>query len=83
MADHIGAYVYVKDAGGRYLYANAAVCAFYGATPDQVLGACDAQFIDVGQSPRLQANDAAVLATGQAVHDEEEVVLRGGARRAF
>lgn len=82
--DRLGAYVYIKDRSGRYLYANAAVCALYGAAPEQVIGGFDAQFIDLARSPRLLANDRAVLDQGEALHDEEEIVLlHSGARCGF
>ena len=82
--DRIGACVYIKERGGRYLYANAAVCELYGATPADVIGSHDQRFIDLDRSPRLLANDRAVFEQGQAVHDEEELVLlHNGQCRGF
>lgn len=83
LVDRVGAYVYVKDVQGRYRFANAAVCALYGATAQQVIGAQDDAFIDLERSPRLLGNDNHVLQSGQAVHDEEELVLLSGARYQF
>ena len=82
--DRIGAYVYIKERGGRYLYANDAVCALYNASPQDVIGAHDQRFIDLDRSPRLLANDRAVFEEGIAVHDEEELLLlHNGQRRGF
>ncbi len=82
--DRIGAYVYIKERGGRYLYANAAVCALYNASPEDVIGSHDRRFIDLDRSPRLLANDRAVFEEGNAVHDEEELLLlHSGQRRGF
>ncbi|WP_326537038.1 putative bifunctional diguanylate cyclase/phosphodiesterase [Pseudorhodoferax sp.] len=83
LLDRIGGYFYIKDRAGRYLFANAQVCALYGATPEQVVGAVDAQFMDTVRSPRVLMNDRAVLDHGEAIHDEEELCLRDGTRRGF
>ncbi|RKP53720.1 putative bifunctional diguanylate cyclase/phosphodiesterase [Pararobbsia silviterrae] len=81
--DRIGAYVYVKDHDGRYVFANGAVCELFGAAPAQVIGAPDAHFIDLDRSQRMLANDRAVLDSGETIHDEEELCLLGGTVRAF
>ena len=83
VVDRIGAYLYVKDADGRYLFANAAVCTLYGATPEQVVGARDERFIDLARSPRLRLNDRAVLEQGEALQDEEELHLLDGSVHGF
>ena len=83
LIDRIGAYIYIKDAEGRYLFANSAVCELYGATAEQVLGSTDAQLIDLARSPRLVANDRAVIELGEALHDEEELCLHDGSRHGF
>lgn len=74
--DSIGAYVYVKDAQGRYLYANKAVCELYQRDLSQVLGLDDSHFFNMEHSQALLQNDLDVLTLGSEIHQEEEVVLR-------
>ena len=83
LLDRIDGYLYIKDQGGRYLFANAQVRALYGATRQQIAGAQDAQFMDTARSARVLMNDRAVLEQGAAVHDEEELCLHSGVRRGF
>lgn len=83
LLDRIDGYLYIKDQGGRYLFANAQVRALYGATPQQIVGAQDAQFMDTTRSARVLMNDRAVLEQGAAIHDEEELCLHNGVRRGF
>jgi diguanylate cyclase (GGDEF)-like protein/PAS domain S-box-containing protein len=83
LLDRIGAHLYAKDLGGRYVFVNAAVCKLFGATAQEIVGSPDSRFVDLARSRRLVENDDAVLRQGEAVHDEEELCLLNGERRGF
>jgi len=69
--DNLGAYVYMKDMDGRYLYANRQVCELWGCGPDDVVGAGDEKFFDAATAARLRDNDRHVLDRGEVLKYEE------------
>jgi PAS domain S-box-containing protein len=72
--------IFAKDLEGRYQFANPAMLASVGCTPQQVLGRTDAEFIqDEGAARRFMENDRHVLSTGAATEVEELVPLPDGA----
>ncbi|MDX1398982.1 MAG: PAS domain-containing protein, partial [Oceanospirillum sp.] len=69
--DHVGAYVFTKDAECRYTYANKMVCDLFGAPLSEIVGKTDDDFFDLELSKQLHGNDlkaedavAAVKAAG-------------------
>lgn len=82
--NHLDARVYLKDASGRYLFANHSLCVALGRPVQDVLGRCDADFFDAATSERLQANDAQVLqGAGSRSFDELIVPLGTHEARTF
>ena len=72
--DQTGAYIFTKDAAGRYLYANDQVCQLFGAPREQILGRDDSLFFDLTRSSELIANDRRVLLEGCTLQQEERNV---------
>ncbi len=56
---------YIKDADGRYEYANQRLLDKFGFKPADILGKTDAELWPSYVAERLRANDRAVLASGQ------------------
>jgi len=75
--EHLGAYVYMKDAESRYTYANPATCRLFGRPLEEIVGQPDEAFFDPEMSVRLRANDRLVLDEGRTVSSEETGVVEG------
>ena len=69
--DQTGAYIFTKDASGRYLYVNEQVRQLFGVPVEQIIGRDDSHFFDLDQSDELIANDRRVLREGCTVQKEE------------
>ncbi len=69
--DQTGAYVFTKDAAGRYLYVNEQVRQLFGVPIEQILGRDDSHFFDLDRSDELIANDRRVLREGCTLQKEE------------
>lgn len=69
--DHVGAYVYTKDMGGRYTYVNKMVCELFGCPLELIIGATDEEFFDLSISNDLRINDRRVLDQGEHIEAEE------------
>ena len=69
--DQIGAYIFTKDASGRYLYVNEQVRQLFGVPLEQIIGRDDSHFFDLDQSDELIANDRRVLREGCTLQKEE------------
>ena len=69
--DQIGAYIFTKDASGRYLYVNEQVRQLFGVPVEQIIGRDDSHFFDLEQSDELLANDRRVLREGCTLQKEE------------
>jgi len=74
--DKVPAYVYMKDLGGRYTYANQPTLDLFGCTAEELAGSSDSRFFPPETVERLRQIDALVLA-GQTTREEVEV--HGGA----
>ncbi|TRW48394.1 diguanylate cyclase [Aliidiomarina halalkaliphila] len=70
--DNVGAYVYIKDTEGRYIYVNRQVQELFGASLEEIVGQTDEAFFDLERSAELRENDRHVMESGQ-VHETEEV----------
>lgn len=77
VVDHIGMYVFTKDADGRYTYANQAACDLVGRTLEQIIGKTDEQLFDLEWSNTLRETDERVIRQGEHVSREEEVRFAG------
>ncbi len=78
--DNVSAQIYLKDAQGRYLYANRLVCEFFQAPLDRVIGQDDRRFLDPATFRAVQINDARVLQGGETLQLEESGVDPGSAQ---
>lgn len=86
LLDALPHFVYVKDTGGRYLLANREYAAFYGRTPEEMVGRTP---IELGLRPEDDANIAwdearTREAGGKVTNPEQRVVdFHGNARYYF
>lgn len=63
--------IYMKDADGRYVYANDLACSLLKRSRDDVVGRCDQDLFPPDQAEVLRRNDLQVIATAKAVVVEE------------
>ncbi len=69
--DGVEAYIYIKDTGYRYQYANRRVCELFGKPLSDIVGHGDREFFDAATSDHLMVNDKRVLEGGERVVEEE------------
>ena len=69
--------VYVKDAQGRYVLINAAVCRFTGMSRDAILGHDDTLLHPVEQARAIMAGDALIMASGVTTSSEDALHVGG------
>ena len=75
--------VAVKEiASGRYLHANERMAALFDTTVQGMVGALDADFIDVAQAAALRSAELTAAAQTQPLTGEQRIE-RGGRRREF
>ena len=73
MADHLPAYVFVKDAAGRYLFVNRIHARQLGLNSEaEMLGQTVFDFFPAAVARSFDADDKAVVQTGQPVIEREE-----------
>ncbi|QNA89173.1 EAL domain-containing protein [Massilia sp. Dwa41.01b] len=82
LVDNLDACFYVKDTSGRYLFANKALAAVFGADPAQIIGHPDTGFVDMAASD-IGSTDHATMTDAAKVDADEVVQLRSGERRTF
>ncbi|GGP25084.1 putative bifunctional diguanylate cyclase/phosphodiesterase [Silvimonas amylolytica] len=75
--DGVGAYFFIKDLHGRYLFANQAVCNLFRCHLADLLGRDDSYFFDLQRGQIQTRNDVRVLTHGEELHEREEVFLQG------
>ena len=76
---NVDAAIYVKDAQGRYLYANGPVLALYGCDLADLIGRTDRELMPQDSAARVAEYDAEVLAgAGDEVREETIVGADGG-----
>ncbi|MBM9591281.1 response regulator [Leptospira sp. 201903075] len=71
--DNVSACIYLKDTGGRYIFANQEVCKLFGHPLEEILNQTDFKFTDKETAEQLCANDKLVLVEGQTLRDEETI----------
>lgn len=69
--DETGAYIYIKDAAGRYTFANRQVLQLFKLSLEQVIGKDDSHFFDLSVFNQLRLNDLRVLQHGEVIEQEE------------
>jgi diguanylate cyclase (GGDEF)-like protein/PAS domain S-box-containing protein len=80
---HVDAHIYMKDAAGRYLYANPKVCETLQHPLEEILGHTDAEFLAPEVAARISGFDQQVLAATGPLRREETVNAADGTSRAF
>jgi PAS domain S-box-containing protein len=65
--------VWLKDPDGVYLACNSRFEQFFGACEAEIVGKTDYDFVPVGQADLFRHNDLAVIRSGRALRNEEEV----------
>lgn len=82
--ENVDSYIYLKDVQGRYLYANAKVCALFNTTLDAIVGHGDEQFFDAEATEKIRLNDRQVLIEGKTVRAEEtNLTTKNGAPTTY
>ncbi|MCX6893986.1 MAG: PAS domain S-box protein [Verrucomicrobia bacterium] len=81
--DHVSTFIYMKDRGGRYVYANQATLELFKCSADELRGSDDSRFFPPETAARLRAIDARVLEHGEYTAEEIEVTETDGSRRVY
>ncbi|MEZ5543053.1 MAG: PAS domain S-box protein [Pseudomonadota bacterium] len=82
--DSVDAYIYLKDADGKYLFANRAVRELWQVEMREILGYGDEKFFDAATTEQIRGNDKQVLKQGKTIRKEEtNTVVRTGKRAIY
>jgi len=81
--NNIDAMVYMKDANGRYVYANACAAAMLGQSQEGIQGKRDEEIMSRTEAERLGRMEHRVLESGQRLSGEEVMVDASGQTRHF
>lgn len=73
--NHMGAYVYIKDVYGNYLYVNQLICDLFHCTPDDIIGKSDESFFTSSHLQGILDSDRRVIDKKQLVEIEESGYL--------
>ncbi|HEY5998763.1 MAG TPA: PAS domain S-box protein [bacterium] len=76
--DAVGACIFVKDAGRRYVYANRAARELFGARAQGITGAFDDEIFPPPAAAAIRDGDLAVLGRGETVSGEETLAVGAG-----
>lgn len=80
--DHVQAYVFMKDAQSRYLYANKKTLAFFGCSEAELIGKNDAAFFPPATAAKLRQIDQKAL-HGKATQEEVVIEREGGVKEVY
>ena len=69
--DGVEAAIYLKDANGNYLFANAAVRRLWQVEMEDIIGHGDERFFDAQTAATIRRNDHKVLVDGMTLRTEE------------
>lgn len=81
--NHVDTHIFIKDADGRYLYANPKVCEGLQLPLEQILGHTDDDLMPGEVAAEIIKFDRQVLASQRALRREELVVSTTGVTRNF
>ena len=70
--DNIGAYIYIKDLEGKYIFVNRLVKELFDAPLEEIIGFDDSKFFSLEKSDDLRVNDRLVMDQGQTIEKEEK-----------
>ncbi|HTU64998.1 MAG TPA: ATP-binding protein [Steroidobacteraceae bacterium] len=73
MIDLIPAFIYAKDAHSRFTAANKLVANRMGVNPDDLIGKTDFDFFPREMAEKFFADEQALIQSGEALYDLEEV----------
>lgn len=68
---NVGAYIFLKDCEGRYVFVNQQVLDLWNTTLEEVIGFGDEQFFDAQSVAQIRENDRMVLVDGKTIEREE------------
>ena len=71
------AIIHIKDSQGRYTFGNLEFQTALGVSEPELLGRTACDFFEQHQAQEIFAKDHAVLATAQALSDEENITFHG------
>ncbi len=75
--DTVPAYIFAKDAKGRYILANTATATYYGLKPREMLGKTDAELQgDTEHAREFQAQDREVMESGKPLFIDKHPGIR-------
>lgn len=80
--DHVVPFVYRKDAGCRYLYANQSTLDLFGCPAEELAGSDDSRFFPEVTVNRLREVDSRVL-QGESTMEEIDVTAADGRRHVY
>lgn len=69
--ENVDAFIYLKDAQGRHLFANRSMRKLFGVSMDEIVGQTDERFFDADTMTQLRNNDRLVLKEGQTLKTDE------------
>lgn len=82
--DNVGAFIYIKDLDGRYIYANQQALDLFRLSLNDFIGAYDSDLFDLERSNELRENDQHVIDSARVVEREEVNYLKEtGEERVF
>lgn len=77
--DNSPSFIFAKDGESRYTFANRRLEALFGLPHDQIVGKLDSAFFSEEMAVRVLVTDREIMAGGEAVTFEENVVMKEGA----
>ncbi|MFA6062538.1 MAG: PAS domain S-box protein [Gallionella sp.] len=80
--DNVNAYIYLKDTGGRYLFANRPVRELWQCGMADIVGCGDEKFFDAATVENIRRNDKQVLEGGETVWTEESNTVQASGATA-
>lgn len=81
--DTVEAFIYIKDAQYRYLYANKKTCEYFQKDLDAIIAQEDEAFFDAKTAQILRRHDQEVIEFGRKVSYEEINTLQDGQTQVF
>lgn len=81
--NHVDAHVFMKDSGGRYLYANPKVCEVLRHPLAEILGRTDDELMSAEAAADIRQFDQQVLASSNPLSREETITHPDGSTRIF
>ncbi|MGF1728836.1 sensor domain-containing diguanylate cyclase [Photobacterium kasasachensis] len=76
IVDEVGAYIYVKDAEGKYIYANKQTCQLFNCSVDKIQGTDDSQYFSPSLLEQIIENDQFVLKNRKRIEVQERNQLQ-------